>query len=198
MRVAVALVAVVIASGAAALRAQDSTGPGRARQLLRACEVVTGPADSLAAVKAECRSACNRYLEQVGKLDSHLLSPFLRNCEDKHAAVGEYQKGALYREGYHFSSLVPPRPLSIPADSQQVVLITSLACPGCMAERTRFIEWGASAWARSRNVIAVVQPLTGGYSPSSGFDYDAYALVDIACDDLPPAQATRVRDMAAE
>jgi hypothetical protein len=198
MRIAVALVAVVIACGAAALRAQDATSTGRARQLLRACEAGPGPADPLSALKAECRSACNRYLEQIGKLDSRLLGPFLRNCEDKYASLGEYQKGELYREGYHFSSLVPPQPLTVPAGSHQVVLFTSLACPGCMAERAQLIEWSASPWARSKSVIAVLQPLTGGYSPSSGFDYDAYALVDIACEDLPPALATKVRNMATE
>jgi hypothetical protein len=198
MRIAVALVAVVMACGTAALHAQDTASTVRARQLLRACEAGPGPADPLTALKAECRSACNRYLEQIGKLDSRLLGPFLGNCEDKHAALGEYQKGELYREGYHFSSLVPPQPLKIPAGSHQVVLFTSLACPGCMAERTQLTEWSASPWARSKSVIAVVQPLTGGFSPSSGFDYDAYALVDIAGEDLPPALATKVRNMAAE
>lgn len=198
MRLAAAFVACVIALGAASLRAQDASGAARARQLLLACGAGSDAAGPITDLKAECRSACNAYLNQLGSIDSRLLGPFLRNCEDKHAALDEYQKGVLYREGYHFSRLAAPRPPAVPAGSHQVILFSSLACPECMADRDRFMEWSASPWARSRNVVVTVQPLTWGVSPSMGIDYDAYAFVDIVSDDLPAALATRVRTLAAD
>src|ERR1700741_5147069 len=124
----------------------------------------------------------------------NIRSEAFRSCHRNSTSIELYQVGSLFKEGAHYTRITVPMQTMAPPGYTEIVMLSSLACGHCMSARDELANWVKD---RPKYSVRFV-PLTWGYDQKRDLDYDAYALVDLFCGEVPDkALAARVRNFSA-